>query len=114
MSNFINKSDFFAAITGQAVEWDAPGIGKIKLRGLTMQEFNETRNRPNTDVVTSMLQWIQLCMVEPPLSADDIAQLWQAAPGKLQPIGDKIAILSGIKDDKAAVEDLEKKAGNGS
>ena len=114
MSSFINKSDFFAAITGQAVEWDAPGIGKIKLRGLTIQEFNEIRNRSEVSAVDMMLEWIQLCMVVPQLDKDDIVQLWKATPGKIQPIGDKIAVLSGIKDDKASVEDLEKKAGNGS
>lgn len=110
MSSYINKSELFAALTGKPVEWDAPGIGKILLRGLTIQEFDAIRNKPDTDNIRMMLEWITLCLVEPKLDASDVEQLWQAKPGLIQPLGDKIAVLSGIKED----DDLEKKVGNGS
>lgn len=109
MSNFINKSDFFAAITGQPVEWDCPDVGLISVRSLTMVEAGQLRTKVKDDY-EALLGAVMLGMVNPKLDEADLDLLQQAKPGAVSAIGQKILVLSGMKQD----EDLEKKAGNGS
>lgn len=110
MSSYINKSDFLAALAGIPVDYDAPGIGKVKIRGLTILESNTLNAKHNGDGAAIMCEAITLCVVEPALSTDDVGAIQRGLPGLVTEIGNKIMVLSGIRTD----EDLEKKAGSGS
>src|SRR4051794_26654114 len=99
MSSYINKSDFFAAITGEPVEWDCPGVGKVLVRGLDIVESNRLNTKHAGDGVAIMLGAIQIGLVEPKLDEADIEALQHGRPGVVNQIGEKILVLSGLKQD---------------
>lgn len=110
MSSYINKNEFLAALTGIPVDYTMDGIGTIKVRGLSVLESNELNRKYNGDGSAIVCEAITLCVVEPKLSAEDIAAIKGSLPGFVQDLGNKIMTLSGLRQD----EDLEKKAGIGS
>jgi len=109
LSSYINKSDFFAAITGTPIDYDVPEVGLIQVRGLTSIELSQIQAKNLTPVQIS-LEAVRLCLVQPVLDPADIDALGQAKPGIIEKISTKILALSAMKPD----EDLEKKVGSGS
>ena len=110
MSSYINKSDFLAALAGIPVDYELPGVGTIKVRGLTLLESNELQRKHNNDGLAVMCEAITLCVVEPKLDAADVAVIQRSQQRLVLELGHKIQVLSGMVQD----EDLQKKAGNGS
>lgn len=108
LSSYINKSDFFAAITGKPVDYEIDGVGLVQVRGLTSLELAEIQSK-NMNPVQISLDAVRRCLVAPALDASDIDLLGQAKPGVIQKIADKILVLSAVKPD----DDMEKKVGNG-
>lgn len=109
MSSYINKSDFFAAITGKPVDYDVPEVGTIQVRGLTSIELSQVQAKNLTPVQIS-LEAVRMCLVQPVLEPADIDALGQAKPGIIEKISGKILALSAMRPD----DDLEKKVGSGS
>lgn len=110
MSSYINKNDFLAALAGIPVDYELPGVGKVKVRGLTLLESNELQRKYNGDGLAVMCEAITLCVVEPKLDASDVAAIQRSQQRLVLELGHKIQVLSGMVQD----EDLEKKAGLGS
>jgi len=110
MSSYINKSDFLAALAGIPVDYELPGVGTVKVRGLTLLESNELQRKHGNDGAAVMCEAITLCVVEPKLDAADVEAIQRGQQGIVVELGNKILTLSGLKQDG----DLEKKAGNGS
>lgn len=114
MGKYLSKADFLAGITCQPVDFEVPNLGWVKLRSLTTLESGEMNKRYGGDGIAMMLFATQVGLIEPAFDASELEQLGQARPGVIQAISDRILELSGITDDKATQEDLEKKVGSGS
>lgn len=113
-NKYLSKADFLAGITLTPVDFEVPGVGLVRVRGLTTLELSELQRTYGGDPIAMMLAGVKRCLVEPALDTSELDQLGQGKPGVIQAIGDCIMELSGIRDTQAGQDALEKKAGSGS
>lgn len=86
---------------------DVPGVGTVRVRGLSRAEVMAIRKATDNDpatldgqrVLVLERKMISLAMVDPKLTEAEV-KLWQdAAPaGELQPVADRIQELSGLAE----------------
>jgi hypothetical protein len=108
MPSYLSADDFLAAATGQTVDFDAPGLGVVKLRSLTVLEFSDITR--SNDPGRVMVQTVAKGMVEPAISYDDLMAMRAGVIKLLDPIAGRIAELSALGDG----ETLENFPGGGS
>lgn len=78
-------------------EVEVPNVGTVRVRALTRAEVTPLVGREvELDVLERRL--LTLAMVDPVLTAEEVAQWYDAAPaGELNPVLDAIRDLSGVK-----------------
>ena len=92
----IDKAALLASrgIGGETVE--IPGVGEVKVRGLTRAEVLSIQN-DDLDAAGMERKLLAFAMVEPQLTEDEVAEWQKVAPaGELEPISDAIQKLSGL------------------
>lgn len=81
-------------------EVDVPGIGTIRVRGLSRAEAITVKGHQGTDKFEQMV--LVFGVVDPALSEDEVSGWLQAASfDELDPVLTKIGQLSGLMDDSA-------------
>lgn len=105
---YLTASDLLAAAAGQTIDFDAPGLGMIKVRSLTVLEYSEVEKTP--DPLHKIAQTISIGMVDPHVSIDDLLAMRIGAIELLTPIAVRINELSAMGDSEA----LENFRGGGS
>ena len=93
---YLTADDFLAAATGQTVDFDAPGLGTVKLRSLTVLEFSDIAK--SNDQGRVMVLTVAKGMVEPSISYDDLMAMRAGMLKLLDPIAMRIAELSALGD----------------
>lgn len=89
-------------------EVEIPGIGTMRVRALNRQEVKKLQAMESDDLRD--LHMVALGLVEPTLSVSEVRRWAEASPaGEMEPVSDKIATLSGIKDEspKEAMKNFE-------
>lgn len=109
----LSKEDLLKVTFG-VEEFDVPGIGPVKVRALTRSEALQVKGKelPVAEVEQKLLAW---AMVEPALSEEDVKAWQDVVPaGLLEPLVDKIAVMSGMKKEapKAAYADFRGESGS--
>lgn len=80
---------------------DVPGLGvTVRVRGLSRAEAMQIQKLEGTAAIERAM--LAMALVDPQLSEGEVRQWQEAAPaGELEPITDKVAELSGMKQDSA-------------
>lgn len=102
-------------------EVEIPGLGKVRVRGLTRTEVLSVRKAADNAgpvdgprVLVLERKLLSAGMVEPKLSEDDIRAWQNVAPaGQMEPITEKIQELSGLSEgsEKAAFQGVREPTG---
>lgn len=112
-NGYISASDFISAITVQAVDFEVAGVGKFKVRGLTVAELERLRPLIAEDERKFAIEAIGIGLVSPELSRELIEQLDQykaGAQGVINELSTRIIELSGMGE----ADELQKKVGSSS
>ncbi len=107
---YLSADDFLTGITGREEDFDAPGLGRVRLRPLSVEEMRNLRKLAKGDELTLMANAVVVALVEPKLPADAVDRIMKAGVGYVDRIANRILELSGAKDK----EQLENLAGAGS
>lgn len=79
---------------------ELPGVGTVRVRGLTraqVLEISKRANADNADMGDVEAQGIAWAMVDPELTVDEVKQLFEVAGfAEIQLLNEKINELSGI------------------
>ncbi len=94
---YLTSADLLAAAVGQTVDFDAPGLGVVKLRSLTVLEYSELARQAGDPVMTNM-RTVALGMVEPSMTLDELMTLRAGMIGLFVPIAERIAELSAVRN----------------
>jgi hypothetical protein len=79
-----------------------PDVGDVKVRALTREEVLGIHGEGEMDVSAMEQKLIAVALVEPQLSAEDVAEWYSSAPaGELNPVTEAITKLSGLSVDAA-------------
>lgn len=92
---------------------EIPGVGTVRVRGLTRGEFMSIGKI--ADVVERDLHLVAVGMVDPKLSVSEVRRWMESSPaGEMEPVGEKIAELSGMLSDSAkeAVKNFRGESGD--
>lgn len=77
-------------------EVELPGVGTVRVRGLTRAEALEVQKRQG-DVAAMERLILSLGLVDPVLTEDEVGEWYAAAPaGELEPVSQAIVDLSGL------------------
>lgn len=106
----ISASDFLAAIVGETVEHNVPGVGIVTIRSLDAVLGKRLFETYAKDEGELFAQIVRHGLVEPQLSDDDLAALRAAKAGPIMKLATAIMQLSGMSDD----ETMAGEAGGGS
>jgi predicted Zn-dependent peptidase len=107
---YLSKADFLAAITAEPEDLAVPGVGTVRVRGLTTYEANSLYARYEKDNAELLVRALLAGLVEPAFTEDDLPALRNAAAGKLAPVAQRIMDLSAMSKS----EDALGEAGGGS
>ena len=102
----VDKESLFASRLPQD-DVEVPGIGTVRVRGLSRAEANAIQKLTGTEKFEQKI--LAYGMVDPALTEDEVARWLRAASyGELEPVVARIGELSGLMDDSAkkAVEEL--------
>lgn len=92
----IDKSALTAKRDNPTKDVDLPGVGTVRVRGLTRAEALRIQGRP-MDVDEQERKLLALAMVDPAMTEDDVRAWQKVAPAaELEPIGQAIRELSGM------------------
>lgn len=95
-------------------EVEIPGVGTVRVRGLTRGEVFRVQQVKGTDAIERKI--LAMGMVDPPLTEQE-ARRWQhnSPAGEIDLVADKIRELSGLKRESAkeAYKSLRDESGNG-
>lgn len=93
----INRDELLVKrLVAETVE--VPGVGTVKVRGLSRGEVFDLRAK-NLNVEELEVQTIALCMVEPMLSTDDVRTwMYNAPTNEIDAVFGKIRELSGLSE----------------
>jgi hypothetical protein len=112
--SYLSKADFLAGILQRPVDLDVPGLGVVRVQGLTAEQLSDLQlsfeSKPPIEVT---IQMAYRGLVEPQLSEEDIAALHQANFGYINAIANRVMALSGVGGTTANSEELENLAGGG-
>ncbi|MGH3735834.1 MAG: hypothetical protein ACRDT6_09475 [Micromonosporaceae bacterium] len=95
-------------------ELDVPGIGTIRIRGLSRGEVFAVQQAKGTAVVERKI--LAFGLVDPSLTETEAGRWQEASPaGELEPVVDEIRKLSGLTDgaEKAAYQSFPDEPGDG-
>lgn len=119
----MDKETLFKPRLNEA-EVDIPGVGTVRVRGLSRVEVMSIRTAADNDpatldgkrAVVLERKMVALAMVDPKLSETEVARWQDAAPaGELEPVTDKISELSGLSEgaSKSGVPTARERPGPG-
>lgn len=96
----LSKTELLARRLGEA-EYEIPGVGTVRMRGLSRAEVLELRSLEGGVAATDR-RMLSLALVDPPVTEDDVAT-WQqnSNPGEIEALTLAIADLSGMGDGAA-------------
>lgn len=106
----VSKEELFAARLPSA-EVEIPGVGTVRVRGLSRGEVFGVQNAKGTAAVERKI--LAFGMVDPALTEPEVQRWQEASPaGELDEVVDKIRELSGLNDkaEKEAVLDFREGA----
>lgn len=95
---------------------DIPGVGTVRVRGLTREELHLTGQRQTEGVAATERLVLHLGMVDPALTEDEVGEWQRNAPAmEVQPVLNRINELSGIGREfaKEAYKSLRAESGAG-
>jgi hypothetical protein len=83
-------------------EVDIPGVGTVRVRGLTRQEMLDSGQAAEQGTLVMEREMLSRALLDPEMSAEDVA-LWQenAPANEITPVVQKVNELSGITPDAA-------------
>lgn len=92
----MDKNALLARRLGTTAEVPIPGVGTVRVRGLSRQELLGTDT--STSALVMERRMLALALVDPQLTEDEVAE-WQASSPaeEITPVVHKINELSGIK-----------------
>lgn len=94
----VSKEELLAKRFG-VEDFEVPELGTFKIRALTRAQALEIKDR-EMPVAVAEQRIIARAVVEPQLSEEDVAALQQNIPaGLFEPLVDRIAVISGMKQD---------------
>ena len=108
--SYLSADDFLTGITGRAEDYDAPGVGLVRLRALTVEEVRDLRKRAKGDEMLLTALAVQTALVQPQLTPGDVDRLMLAGAGFVNNIANRVMQLSGM----VTGAELENLAGAGS
>jgi hypothetical protein len=91
----MNSIDFMKAVVGKSIEYEVQKGVIVKIRSLTTEEASDLAKVQDEDSSLANYQLVELGLVEPKLSQDEIKQL---PPGVFFKLADQISIVSGLKE----------------
>lgn len=113
MSTVASKAGLLARRLGDG-EHEVPGVGVLKIRGLSRAEVLEVQKL--TDIAQSDRRMISLAVVEPKLTEADV-KVWQENSGasEIEDLTKAVAALSGLAGEsaKAAYQQFRDESGTG-
>jgi hypothetical protein len=100
VAEFLSKEALLARRFG-VHDLEVEGVGVVQVRPLSRAEALEVQG-VEMPVAVMEQKLISKAMVSPKLTEDDV-RVWQenSPAGELEPVGDKIMILSGMKKESA-------------
>jgi hypothetical protein len=107
----LSAQAFLAAVQGKTQDYELDGVGVVGIRSLTTPEAEQLTALQAEGTSAMLFKAIEVGLVEPTLSPDELAQLHTALPGPVMKLAAAIMQLSGMAD---KVGDLEGEAGGGS
>lgn len=110
----MNKSALLKArLPAQDIE--IPGVGTVKVRGLSRDEVLSLRDKGMTTAAETERQILSLSLVDPALTEDEVGE-WQkgSTPGEMEKVTDVVMRLSGLAEDspKQAMTTFPDESGN--
>lgn len=105
----ISKADFFAALKREEKYYDLPGVGTVKIRGMSVaeaQRLYQAHEKSRPDLVVAV---VQTCMTDPELTDEDARALYDAKAGPVTKLFEEIMAMSA-----EATEELQGEVGTGS
>lgn len=103
---YLTPDDFLVGILGDPVDFEAPGLGLVRLRGLTVGEVAEINRKAKGDRALTLAQTVATGMVEPAMTVEQLLRAPAAMWLKYEAIGVRIAELSGLSDDREQQDDF--------
>lgn len=95
----VDKAALFAPRLPEA-DVDVPGLGTVRVRGLSRAEGMRIKDMKGTEAVERAI--IAMGMVDPVLTEAEVGQWMKAAPAaEVEPVSLRIAELSGLLEDSA-------------
>lgn len=95
----IDREAFLKHRLGEATV-ELPGVGAVRVRGLSREEAFSLKKEKDTEAMERRA--VALALVEPQLSADDVAEWYANAPaGEINLILESIRDLSGLNEGAA-------------
>jgi hypothetical protein len=100
MAETIDKTALLAKRFG-VHDVEIPGVGTVQVRPLSRAEALELQGK-ELDAAVMEQRLLALALVAPKLTEAEVAE-WQAnsPAGELEPVGDAILVLSGMKKESA-------------
>lgn len=81
---------------------DVPGVGTVRVRGLSRAEVLSLQRAEGRDTLTTERKMLALALVDPVLTEAEVGR-WQkaCAAGELEVVSNKVAALSALRDGAA-------------
>ena len=105
-TSYISADDFLIGILGDPVDFEAPGLGLVQLRGLTVGEVAEINRKAKGDRALTLAYSVATGMVQPEMTVEQLLRAPAAMWLKYELIGVRIAELSGLSDDRETLDDF--------
>lgn len=100
----VSKADFFAALKREEKYYDLPGVGTVKIRGMSVaeaQRLYQAHEKSRPDLVVAV---VQTCMTEPQLAEEDAQALYDAKAGPVTKLFEEIMAMSADPTEELAGE----------
>jgi hypothetical protein len=95
----LTAAELLAALVGQSVEFALDGLGTVRVRGLTMLEYEQIRATVGDSEVRTMHAVMAAGLVEPQLSAAELEAISLGRATTASPLFWKIMSLSALNPD---------------
>lgn len=92
----VSAAEMLAALVGQPVPLDVDGLGTVRVRGLTLLEYERILAEVGESEVQTLLNTVAAGLVEPALTSEELAQAGMQSVAVLRPIFDRILTLSAL------------------
>lgn len=108
---YLTADDFIKGIVVEPEDFDVPGWGRVRLRGVTTLEMQRINAQAKGDEAKLMAWAVKVGLVEPELPDSAIDSLASGQAGKISTIATRIMQLSGMGATEQAAEEIEGEAG---